>query len=964
MIAHMGYAYTVSSLSERDAPTALAHALLEQFAPNELARLTIMVPTLAAAPDIKRALGAAAARRGIAALAAPRVSTLNNWLLESTDASKIESHLARQLRLASLLKKRMAHGERTAWQLAGHVLTACDDLSQTLLDGNGLPETTVEALIREVRRAYRGRAQAVADQEAALIASVWQALASGSRDGPLDPGLAETLALARAGERLVHGEAGAAGATRGAGAADDDGGGNEATAPLILVHPLTREQFDRRTEAFTRAWLKHAPVLHFVNESSSAASQLARRAWDEDALSIAFSTASAVNHKSATTPISAATTAEISEPAQPLTDSLHFLSAGGLEDEAWATVRQVHTWRNAGHERIALIAPDRLTARRARALLERDGLLVADETGWALSTTSAAAVVMRWLICARGGFKHRDLTDLLRSPFIFGDWDEPARKRVSHEIDLAIRRDNVLASLEAVSAALGNAHSLESADAITRLRRAVGQLNLTDVARRVAAWNERLYASLETLGLIVGLRQDAAGKQVLDVLSSMTEEATGAGEVRINFEEWLEIIEASFERARFADDAVESPLVFTTLEASAARRFDCAIIIGADARRLPGTSDEKLFLNQTLRAALRLPHEADKHARFDADLLRLLSQCAEVAVTWQGDADPPATLAPRLAQIELTHRRDFGTSLIGPVRRPLPQVDAQHSHNHRAHAPRAAALVPASVSPSGYATLIACPYRFYAQRMLRLDEALAVSEETDKGDYGIWVHRILQAFHQQHLRVSEHDDAALSAALNALAVREFAPRVARDVRVLQWQAAFEKAIPAYLAWQRSWEARGWTFAESEAARQRVFELPDGSTIKVAGRLDRIDRNASDEFAVLDYKTRKPAALVAALKTPGEDVQLSLYSLISGSVHVAAAAYVSVHETLKQESAASSPDELAQAEEARLVGIFTALRSGAPLPAHGTPAVCQHCEMSGLCRRDVRLKRDDEDESEP
>ena len=45
-----------------------------------------------------------------------------------------------------------------------------------------------------------------------------------------------------------------------------------------------------------------------------------------------------------------------------------------------------------------------MTARRARARLERAQILVADESGWTLSTTMASSVVMRWLDVIGGDF--------------------------------------------------------------------------------------------------------------------------------------------------------------------------------------------------------------------------------------------------------------------------------------------------------------------------------------------------------------------------------------------------------------------------------------------------------------------------------------------------------------------------------------------------------------------------------
>ncbi|MFM8460637.1 MAG: hypothetical protein ACKOAB_00895, partial [Polynucleobacter victoriensis] len=73
-----------------------------------------------------------------------------------------------------------------------------------------------------------------------------------------------------------------------------------------------------------------------------------------------------------------------------------------------------------GHQHIALIAQDRLVARRIRARLARfgKGLSVHDETGWKLSTTRAAASVMSWIDILRqaNGPTSIDLMDSLKNP--------------------------------------------------------------------------------------------------------------------------------------------------------------------------------------------------------------------------------------------------------------------------------------------------------------------------------------------------------------------------------------------------------------------------------------------------------------------------------------------------------------------------------------------------------------------
>jgi ATP-dependent helicase/nuclease subunit B len=64
---------------------------------------------------------------------------------------------------------------------------------------------------------------------------------------------------------------------------------------------------------------------------------------------------------------------------------------------------------------VALIALDRLLVRRVRALLERQHVTLADETGWKLSTTRAAARVASLLRAAGHRAGTDDLLDFLKS---------------------------------------------------------------------------------------------------------------------------------------------------------------------------------------------------------------------------------------------------------------------------------------------------------------------------------------------------------------------------------------------------------------------------------------------------------------------------------------------------------------------------------------------------------------------
>lgn len=74
-----------------------------------------------------------------------------------------------------------------------------------------------------------------------------------------------------------------------------------------------------------------------------------------------------------------------------------------------------------------------------RALLEREGVLVNDETGWKLSTSRSAAAVDALLETAASNAYHRDLLDLCKSPYVFTAFDEEQRKAAVFALETALR---------------------------------------------------------------------------------------------------------------------------------------------------------------------------------------------------------------------------------------------------------------------------------------------------------------------------------------------------------------------------------------------------------------------------------------------------------------------------------------------------------------------------------------------
>jgi len=272
-------------------------------------------------------------------------------------------------------------------------------------------------------------------------------------------------------------------------------------------------------------------------------------------------------------------------------------------------------------------------------------------------------------------------------------------------------------------------------------------------------------------------------------------------------------------------------------------------------------------------------------------------------------------------------------------------------------------LVPGRISASGYNSLVACPYQYYARHMLRLNELDEVREGVEKRDYGEWAHDILHRFHQQFPVLGEHTRAVLEEALQRISSEVFAPAVERDYLARAWLLRWQQAIPAYLDAQQKSEAEGWHYRNGEVP----FEIPLTDELTLHGRIDRVDGQPDGSarvlregrrlaagnppaypLRVLDYKMMDATRLRNKLREAGEDVQLACYAHV---YEAGEAAFISI-EKEKVVTVAPPQDvpELAQANIERLSAVFAQLRNGAAMPAHGVDEACVYCEMRGLCRK--------------
>lgn len=893
----------------------VARLIIEQHH-GELPRLNALTVLIAprAAPALRAALSRAARARDVQTLMLPRVTTLRECVGEvDVGVAKITPESERVLDIFAILKKQRWFSASETLALSQELVRLADELTDQLI---ALPRSLDE------HAHILARAYGVAKQnthfsfEAELTYDVWRTLAEASAQ-TMDAATRYGLQLAKL--------------------------ANQAQGALYVVG---QGGYAKREQAFFAAYARQSPVTIFVEPVPRHDCANAR----EKFVAMAFADAPGA-------PMQAAISATALAP-----QNLHCYRARDVEDEARAALNTIKQWLATGKRHIAVVALDRLAARRLRALAERDAILMADEIGWPYSTTLSATAVMRWLEAKRDGFYYQTLIDLLKSPFIFADlqetWGKPRVKTAVLVIERAIHHVGVIAGLNRVYEALKHFSSVSETmheDAFVLLERLIeADRAFTNARKPAALWLQALQKSLSTLGLQQGLARDAAGAGLLDLLAGAEEDVV-ASRVNLSMSEWTDWLRTRMEEARFRDTAIDSPVAMTSLEATRFRTFDAALLIGASAGNLPGKPTTAGLFNQAVRRTLGLTTQAARSQDVTSDLLGLLSRSEACWISWQGQsAREPQLASPWVSALMLAARRS-GVSLFARSETAVPQTaisTRRLSLSASNPAPMLAfGQVPRKISASGYQQLVDCPYQFFAQSVLKLREADEVAEEMEKRDFGEMVHAILNRFHQKLPRISDMPLTEAKGALIDVTATVFAESLEQNFIARAWQLQWESAIDGYLAWQLKREADGWQWQAGELKSSFDLPLDNGETLCVEGRIDRLDvKNL--HAGVIDYKARHVQALQKKLVQPGEDVQLAVYAALAEvNLPVADAAYLAIMRDEVKAVNYPEPETAGSENIARLQFMFESLYAGARLPAQGVDSVCERCAVRGVCRKD-------------
>jgi len=929
------------------------HIIEHATALPDLTDTLVLLPDLHFATDLRHALLRAAAARGHAALLGPHIDTPERWLAAHAPLDAvIPGRARRELLLVDAIRGHAAlFGEQDPWRLAAVFFTLFDELTL-----NRIPvPARLEAFTARLAAAY-GIAHQLPEpfgMEARVVHRLWQAWHTQLQaEGLLDPGMATLQRLA---------------------GFSTDAPRHFVFAGFDALTDAEGEWIERLLTANRARCFLYRPLPTADTPRPDVARRLLAHGSPVNAGTPLGMCLDSVFDSGGPALPERAAALRARHPDSPLHGTLSTLATASPEQEACAIALQVRCWLIEGHQPIGIVTEDRRLGRRVRALLERAGISLQDPGGWALSTTSAAAVLERWLETVEEDFAHAPLLDVLKSPFSFPHEDREAFSATVFRLERDIvQREGIARGLARyrthIDRRLAHYRTSWTVAAAERLHRLIDELDEAAGPLRACLAGEHpptrllaaLRASLERLGLWSAFEDDPAGQRIQQEWRQL-DAAARHSDMRMTWLEFRGWLGATLERHDFSPPAGDSVVWLLSLEQARLGRFAGLVIGACDSRHLPAATAGSPFFNDRVRGELGLPVWPDQYRLQRDRFRRLLESAPRALMTWhREDNGEPRTPGAWLAAIEDLQQLGWGEPLhAARLQSLLDRPGARVAGRHPLPSPAAtrrpaptlpAAQLPARLSVTTHGDLIDCPYRFFAAGGLGLRAREEVKLAFEKSDYGMLVHEALHRFHQGGndfppplAAFDTGTRAAAVARLEAVSRRVFTRELEDNYAHRAWLRRWLVMVPDYIDWQLA-RQRDWRFTNGELTCERP--LASGQVLE--GRLDRLDSGDAGE-AIIDYKTGGMPDQAAV--DAGEAVQLPSYAALADHPP-ARVEYVMVDKKVKTGAALEGETltRLSADVQARLVTVLEAIAAGTPLPAWGDADTCRHCDMDGLCRR--------------
>jgi RecB family exonuclease len=479
---------------------------------------------------------------------------------------------------------------------------------------------------------------------------------------------------------------------------------------------------------------------------------------------------------------------------------------------------------------------------------------------------------------------------------------------------------------------------------------------------------------------------------LVNVMRQLASAYTHHGDRKVVFDELAPELRRWIEEATFAPDGGGTGLHLLDAQAARFGDFDELTLVGLIEGEWPERQRRNIFYAPGVLKSLGWPSERDRRNAATANFLDLVQSPSTTVTLSTFTLDDEALVEPStliddvpglaLSRVESPAPSDrvfvdealsldpVNLKAIRPPAREwaamrMARTDANDPRYHGAGGPQA----PRELSVSAIETYLTCPFKFFAQRVLKLDEERDDEEVMDPRAQGQFVHEVFEAFFRRwqdsgHRTITPADLVA-ARLLFAEVVEE---RIAAD-NLPEAEAAIERTR---LLGSPVAAGLGEVVLRMEAERptpvvERMLEEklrgefefvgPRGPRrIGLHGVADRLDLLEDGTFRLIDYKLSSAPNKSRALQLPiyGLCAEQRLHQHRGRNWTLGEAAYISFRGPQRVTplfTKRSDRDQVMTAAQERLIDAVDAIERGEFPPTPTDVFVCGFCSFAAVCRKD-------------
>jgi RecB family exonuclease len=625
--------------------------------------------------------------------------------------------------------------------------------------------------------------------------------------------------------------------------------------------------------------------------------------------------------------------------------------------------------------------------------------------GLPLAAEPAAAALDLVLEAVSSAFNRDSLVNLLRSPQLRfeADSSEPSRASIS-AFDRALSDARYLgdsAHLESLIADWTQSSSAAKLDALPALHAAIALTRELESLTRPAPASDHVLRLVEFWQR--HLRAPDAALQPQSSREMRARDAVSATLVQLHaacvthddptwtIDDLATAIRRWIEDQTFDVSTDDGGMALLDDKAARYRDFDDINVVGIVEHEWPERPRRNIFYPPQLLKALGWPPEKDRRAAADAYFVDLIASSSRRTVlstfTLDDDAlvsrslqlddvvraklstlSSPAMPAARVFADEALSFEPLALDVLEPGPRRWADLRVSRTSGEADRFHGRVPSVPTRVwSVSALETYVGCPFRFFAQHVLKLEEEPDDEEIMNPRRQGQFVHDVFERF------FSAWQDAghgAVTAANLDGARQMFAEVVDEELsRLPDAEAGLERTR---LLGSPAAAGLGEAVLRMEAERpipvverllehqlsgEFAFATASGErSLAIRGKADRIDLLADGTFRLIDYKLGWPPDRRKALQLPVYSLCAGqwLRSTRGGAWNVSEAVYLAFKGPRRVVPLFQNDGDrdrvLAEAQE-RLVATVDAIAAGHFPPTPDDVYRCETCGFSDVCRKD-------------